>query len=543
MTMKWIFLFVFFNSLNVFAQEEDAWVFLNDKPMASFYLANPLEMLSQNALNKRLAKGIELDIHDVPLHLPYQSVIEASNGIQVLAQSKWLNALHVRGSIANIQSLSLLNFVSHIEFANKTLNGRMMPNDSHDSFVFAKNLEAANTDFDYGNAFNQIQMLQGHLLHQQGFTGQSIEIAVMDNGYLGVNNAAGFQRLWNENLIGDTYNFVQRNTQVFTDGTHGTRVLSNMGGFIENQFVGTAPDAKYHLYVTESNTYENPLEESFWVEAAERADSLGVDIINTSLGYFTFDNSNYNHTFLDFDGQTTFMARGTNMAKSRGILCVAAAGNSGNTSSPFVATPGDALGSFTIGSVDSNGNYATFSSYGPTPDDRIKPDVVTQGFLAVVINQSNLITTASGTSFAAPILSGMMACLWQALPHLSVEQLETLVRSNASLHPNPTNQMGHGIPNFFQAYQNGLNLSEVNHQKTATILFPNPFQNQIMLKNSHESSVEKVEFLMYDSFGKKILHQYLNFNEWVDLRQLSSGLYLYQIKGSNLQEQGKIIKK
>ena len=539
--MKLIFFFLLSLNLSLFAQQ-DAWVYLNDKPMSSFYLANPLEMLSQKTINKRLSKGILLDIKDVPVHLPYIASVEQSPGIQVMAQSKWLNALHVRGNLAQIQALSNLDFVDSIEFANKSLNSRSIPSEAQISVSIIKNLELANSNFNYGNASNQIQMLQGHLLHQENFTGEGMTIAVMDNGFQGVNTAGGFQRLWSENLIGDIYNYVQRNTQVFAEGTHGTRVLSNMAGFSQNQFIGTAPDAQYLLYVTESNTYENPLEESLWVEAAERADSIGVDVINTSLGYFTFDNPNYNHSYADFDGQTTFMARGTNVASSRGILCVAAAGNSGNTTTPFVATPGDALGSFTIGAVTANGNYASFSSFGPTTDGRIKPDVVTQGFLAAVINQQNLVTTASGTSFSAPILSGLIACLWQALPSLSVTQLQNLVRSNASLSSNPNQQMGYGIPNFYQAYQNGINLSVSNEVNQSITVFPNPFHNLLKLHSRNIFNQENIEFILYNSLGKKVYHQKINPNQWYDFNALSSGLYFYHIKGINYFEQGKVIK-
>lgn len=542
MKVLYILFFSALFSMQTFAQQ-DAWVYFENKPLSAYFFENPTAMLSQKSIDKRLSKGILIDIHDVPLHEPYIDAVANVNGIQVLAQSKWLNALHVRASLPQIQSLSNFDFVSHIEFANKSLNARNKSIEHDENVLFSKNLEAITSDFNYGNAFNQIAMLQGHLLHQEGFTGQGMDIAVLDNGFLGVNNANGFQRLWSENLILDAYNFVERSNQVFNEGTHGTRVLSNMGGYVSNLFVGTAPDANYYLYVTESNTYESPLEESLWVEAAERADSLGVDVINTSLGYFTFDNPDYNHSYADFDGQTTFMARGTNVAKSRGILCVASAGNSGNTSSPFVVTPGDALGSFTIGAVDANGNYASFSSFGPTVDGRIKPDVVTQGLQAVVINQSNIITTASGTSFSSPILAGLMACLWQALPNLTVSQLENLVKSSSSLNPFPTNQMGFGIPNFYQAYLNGLNLSTEIFEELKIVSFPNPILNQMMLHSNSTVQMNLMDFRLFDVSGKKCLELKVLLNEWIDLNFLKSGLYFYEIQTNDFHFNGKIIKK
>ena len=297
---KLLLLIVLFISYNSFAQEQDAWVYFTNKPNASTFLANPLTMLSQRALDRRTAQNIPLDITDAPVHQPYIDQIEAISGIAVMAKSKWLNSIHVRGSQSDIQALSNLTFVNSIDFANGALNTRQIqPKDNLYSKV-NKQLEELVT-YNYGNSENQIQMLNGHLLHQQDYTGQGKIIAVLDSGFIGVDSALPFQNLMTNNQILGGYNFPDRNTNYFSRHNHGTSVLSCMGGFVDGQLVGTAPNSQYYLFITEDINSENPVEESYWVEAAELADYYGVDVINSSLGYFGYDNPAYSYTYNELD--------------------------------------------------------------------------------------------------------------------------------------------------------------------------------------------------------------------------------------------------
>ena len=337
---KILLIFVLFISYSSFSQE-DAWVYFKDKPSSQYYFSNPLQMLSQRALNRRITQNIPLDLLDIPIHQSYIDQITATPGITVKAKSKWLNCLHIRGSQVNIQALSLLSFVDHISFANRTLNiGGKFSNFSTLNPI-NKILEVQ-ISFNYGNSANQIQMLNGHLLHQQNYTGTGKIIAVLDAGFPSVDVAQPFQRLRNNNQILGGYNFVDRSSNFYSMSTHGTMVLSTMAGFVDNQLVGTAPDASYYLFVTEDTSSENPLEESLWVEAAEMADNLGVDIINTSLGYFGYDNPNYSHTYSEMNGITTFISRGADIAFSRGMVVVVSAGNSGNSANFHIGSPADA---------------------------------------------------------------------------------------------------------------------------------------------------------------------------------------------------------
>jgi hypothetical protein len=532
-------LFFFLISTSFGFSQEDAWVYFSNKPDAAYYLSNPLEMLSQRALDRRTAQSIALDNLDVPIHQPYVTQVASNNGVTVLAQSKWLNAVHVRGSQQAIQFLDTISFVSQIYFANTALNGSTSGRFQQMASV-AKNLETQVT-YQYGNSSNQVTMMNGHLLHQNDFTGTGKIIAVMDNGFTGVNTTAPFQRLFDNNLLLGGYNFVLRNDAIYGGGSHGTLVLSNMGAFVENQLIGSAPDAKYYLFVTESNTYENPLEESLWVEAAELADSLGVDIINTSLGYSTFDNPAYNYSYVDMNGTTTFIARGAAIAFTRGMICVTSAGNSGNSTWQYITTPGDALNTLTVGAVNSEGNYASFSSIGPSADNRIKPDVVAQGVGSIVATSTGTIGGANGTSFSSPITAGLVACLWQSLPNLTNAEILQLIRESASIYTTPTAQLGYGIPNFYAAYQNGLLLSTATISSNVFTIYPNPFENEITIAFSND--FESGDFILYNATGQIVQQQIIQVNQTISLAQLQSGLYFYSFQTASEYKKGKLIKK
>ena len=365
---KFLLIVLFYASgYTVNAQIQDAWIYFTDKPDAAYFLVNPLEMLSQRALDRRANQNIPLDEKDIPIHTDYIAQIKNSQGITVMAQSKWLNCLHIQGLQTDIEPLVNLNFVDRIEFADTTLSDKKLTDNR-----LGKKLDKleVRTNYNYGSAANQIQMLKGGYLHQNNFTGSGMQIAVMDAGFTNVNTLSAFNRLFTNNQVLGTYNFVKRSTDVYGYHNHGTMVLSTMAGYINNQYVGTAPDASYYLFITEDAGQEHPYEESLWVEAAEKADSLGIDVINTSLGYTTFDNPSYNHTYSDMDGKTAFMSRGAEIAFSRGILVINSAGNDGNKTWHYIGVPADAPSVLSIGAVSSSELIADFSSWGPTSDGR-----------------------------------------------------------------------------------------------------------------------------------------------------------------------------
>jgi hypothetical protein len=536
---KIVLLFIFLLSQNIFSQE-DAWVYFTDKPDSQYYFDNPLEMLSQRALDRRTNQGIALDILDVPIYQLYFDQISTSSGIEVKSKSKWMNAVHVRGSISAIDALADLTFISNIQFANRSLNTQNRIANNSENKAVNKQLDVQE-NFVYGNSSNQIQMLNGHLLHQQDYTGTGKIIAVMDAGFPNVNTASSFQRIRDNNQILGGYNFVARNENVYTSNSHGTLVLSLMAGYVENQLVGTAPDANYYLFITEDSADENPVEESYWVEAAELADSLGVDVINTSLGYFAYNNPSYSYTYADMNGVTSFISRGADIAFSRGMICVTSAGNSGNSANPNISTPADAIHTLTVGSVKFDETYSTFSSIGPTFDGRIKPDVMAQGQNPYFSTTSGSVSNASsGTSFSGPIIAGMVASFWQAIPWATNQQVVDFVLQSADRFTNPTTQFGYGIPDF-QVALNMAQLSVEENEKIQFLVYPNPVKDKVIVSFSND--LPDVKFQIFNSLGQQIMEKTITQNNnLVATSELQNGIYFYKVLAKNTIQTGKIIK-
>ena len=546
--MKRIFVILFFIfGFQVFSQE-DAWVYFADKPNSQFYFDNPLEMLSQRSLDRRTSQNIAIDIKDVPIHQPYVDQVMASEGIEVMAKSKWFNAVHVRGQVADIQNLSSLAFVDHVFFANRSLNAAGKTKGNSKKSTIAKSGKVnkvnktldTNAAFPYGNSANQVQMLNAHLLHQQDYTGTGKIIAVMDAGFPNVDAVSPFQRLRDNSQILGGYNFPDRTADIYTRSAHGTMVLSTMGGYVENQLIGTAPDAQYYLFITEDNTSENPVEESYWVEAAEVADSLGVDVINTSLGYFFYDNPTYNYNYADLDGTSSFISQGADIAFSRGMICVTSAGNSGATGNPFIGVPSDAINTLGVGAVKADEAYGTFSSIGPSSDGRVKPDVMAQGQAAVIANVSGNVVTGSGTSFAGPIMAGAVASFWQAVPSLTNIQVINFIRQSADRFDNPTPQFGYGIPDF-QLALDLARLSIKGNDVPSFLVYPNPVSDNLQI--SFPSGLNEARIILFDILGQSIFEQTISDSKAsISLASLNSGIYFYRIQANSLTQSGKIIK-
>ena len=536
--MKQAILFLLFTFGSALGQTEDAWVYFTDKPNSQAFFDNPLSELSQRSLDRRGTQNITLDSKDAPLHQPYVNQISAATGITVLAKSKWLNALHVRGTVVNIAALENLAFVNRIQYANHSRNpGGRIASDVGKEAKVNKWLDIQE-NFAYGSSATQVQMLNCHILHEQSHTGEGKIVAIMDAGFPGVNTALPFKRLRDNGLILGGYDFVNNSTNFYTGNSHGTNVLSTMGGYATN-LVGTAPDAQYYLFITEDVSREEPLELSNWVEAAEEADRLGVDVINTSLGYFSFDNPAYSYTHAKMNGQISVASRAVDIAFSRGMICVTSAGNEGSTAEPHVGTPADALHSVTVGSVTSSEVKSGFSSIGPTGDGRIKPDVMAMGTAAVISTTSGTITTADGTSFSGPIIAGAITSFWSAFPNKTNAQIVQLVKSSADRYASPNNNYGYGIPDFQLALNTALSSEEFEFGKIK--MYPNPVKDILILDLPEQLLGAKL--LIYNAFGQKIKEELISVkNHKISMHNLNSGVYFYTILNSGPSASGKLIK-
>tara|TARA_R110001583_G_scaffold4351_5_gene25306 strand:- start:40450 stop:42024 length:1575 start_codon:yes stop_codon:yes gene_type:complete len=521
------------------AQVEDAWVYFNDKPSETTFTNSPLTMLTQRALDRRIRYSISLDYKDIPVEASYVLQVKNSTGITIKARSKWLNALHIQGTESDINNLLSLSFVLKIEYANKSLNSSGKTNSKQKVIYKNKSLDFT-TDFNYGNGANQIQMLNGEVLHQNNFTGEGMQIAIIDAGFPNVDNFSAFQRIRDNNQILGGYDFVNRNTEFYTGHYHGMAVLSTIAGYIDDQFIGTAPDANFYLFISEDSANETPLEESLWVEAAERADSLGVDVINTSLGYTTFDNPNYNYVYNDMDGKTSFISRGAEIAFSRGMIVVNSAGNEGNDAWHYISAPADVASVLSIGAVNASGAIANFSSFGPTADSRIKPDVCAQGANVYIINSLGNIATSDGTSFSSPVLTGVITCLWEAFPTKTNTEITQLVKESSHLFTNPTAQEGYGIPDFKTIYN--LLIEDENEEGIVELLlYPNPTENAINF--NFPIDIEEMEITIFSLLGKNVYTTLINKNNpSTNISSLSKGLYMVQIKYNDIIQTIKILK-
>ena len=506
------------------SQQEFAWVYFKDKKNVEYFINNPELILTDLSISKKQSKGIPIDYNDVPIDNDYIDILTDIVDLTILATSKWLNCVYVEAEIDLLSSLNELNFVDRVEYANKSLN----PNRSFNADLnFSNKFNSFDESIDYGSTRNQIEMLNLDFLHDQEFTGKGVNIAVIDAGFVNVNTMTSFSRLRESDGIKYTYDFVLDSEHIYNyqGNSHGTKVLSTIAGFKEGEYFGTAPDASFYLFRTEDVSSETPVEECYWVEAVEVADSLGVDLINTSLGYKGYDNLNYSHTEDDMDGYSTFITRGANIAYEKGIILINSAGNS---SFNGVIAPADSPGVLSVGAVNSEGVYASFSSQGSDIQPVIKPDIVAQGFQSKVININDDIVSNSGTSFSSPILAGAIACLVQAFPRLSVNEIMNLVRESSSQFNNPDYYIGYGIPDFSKAYDFSLELSLDDF-----LVFPIPTHDYINIIS--QWNVENYNLEIIDLRGKLLYSKSINNPRTsILINEFSNGIYIlkfsYEIK-------------
>lgn len=514
--------------------EDKYRLYLTNKAFNEFSIENPEAFLSSKAIERRYKYQINISENDLPISTYYIDSLK-SLGLSILSKSKWLNTIVVYTTDTNLlDTITNLSFVTSKQKVESNLSAN-----SHKSLLrkIPQQLVVETEDYiDYGTATTQISMINGHTLHQNGYQGQGITIAVIDGGFYNVDILPVFDSLWTNNQIIGTKDFVDGDNQVFDASNHGMKVLSVMGANLPGQLVGTAPKANYWLLRSEQTLSEYSIEEDNWAAAAEFADSVGVDIINSSLGYSEFDDINQNYSYTNLDGNTTFITKAADIAASKGILVVNSAGNLGDDPWKYISAPADADSILTVGAVDSFASLAYFSGLGPTYDGRIKPNVSAMGYKTAVQGADGQVSVANGTSFSAPIISGMAACLWQYFPELNNMDIIRKIEESSHQFSNPDNELGYGIPDFGKAANlNDISLISVINNEALINTYPNPFNDKINIRFLIKIN-ENVKIELYNSTGEilKSNNVQLNFYQSVftfdKLSDYPPGIYFLKIQ-------------
>ena len=427
-------------------------VYFRDKTGTPYSVAQPQAFLSARAVARRSRQGIAVLPRDLPVNPAYVNQIRGLAGSpRVLYTSRWFNAAVISCDSTTLTRITQLPTVRRASTLNRQLVAKPVPSAPEQvPDVVARGTQA--TRAQYGSAYRQNLQIGALAMHDAGFRGEGMHIAVFDAGFPGVNRISALQPLFLQQRLVSTRNFVDGGTSVYLRNSHGTNCLSTMAGNQAGFYIGTAPRASYSLCITEDTGSEHPVEEANWLAAAEFADSSGVDVISSSLGYTTFDPPSVSYTYADMNGRNAISTRAATMAARVGMLVVNAAGNEGDDPWHYISAPADADSIMSVGAVDSLGSHAFFSSYGPTADGRIKPTLAAMGFAAAVLSANGSAFRGSGTSYACPILAGMAAGFWQANPTLTAQQVIAALRATASQANNPDNVLGYGIPNFLTAY-------------------------------------------------------------------------------------------
>ena len=417
-------------------------IILKDKGVSDYSVNDPEKFLSQRAIERRLKRNIPIDESDLPISSDYIQKIEKVGGT-IVARSKWLNSVCVSlDDVKLVEEYKKLPFVGDVIMVWR--EGRQgIKNNKYNEEHSSSAVKAISNSNIYGVAHRNIVQHQGEILHQKGFKGEGIEIAVIDGGFIGVESNPSLSNV----KIKGAKSFIYEKNNPYTYSEHGSWVLSCMGTNMPEMYTGSAPEAAYWLFVTEDTDTESPVEEDYLVNCMEYADSTGVDLINLSLGYYYYDFPFSSPKFEDMDGKTMFATRGANKSFEKGMLIVCSAGNHGY----WVGTPADSPDVLAVGGIDTNGKIGAFTAYGITVDGRMKPDVLSLSMSSAVINSDGKTGFKSGTSFASPIFCGLTACLWQAYPQLTNRQLLEILRQSADRSKNPQLPYGWGIPDMEKA--------------------------------------------------------------------------------------------
>lgn len=516
------------------------YIGFTNKNGTPYSIENPDDYLTARAIDRRKKQSIPITADDLPVNPSYIESLKSYEA-KVLYTLNWFN-----GSVVEIESQDNLARIGNLPFVNqiKEVYNPSAAKSSMPDFDILPTVskdQNINDYYGYGLSAQQIKMLNGHILHNNGYRGQGMLIAVIDAGFNNANSISGLSSMWDDNRVVLVRDIVNPASNLFEEHSHGTIVLSALASYLPNELIGSAPQAKYALIRSEDTRSEQLVEEYNWVYAAQIADSIGADIISSSLGYYQFDYADQSHVYADMNGETTPVAKGANFAASKGILVVASAGNEQQTSWQKIVSPSDSPNAIAVGAVNADGEVAYFSSIGPSADGRVKPDVVAMGHGTAVQSATGQMGTANGTSLSAPIISGLAACLWQSKPNLTARDIQDVIVLSSSNFHTPNVQIGYGIPNFAIA----LDSIPLNDNYERLRIFPNPTIGHFSVwLPKNEASTYSITVV--SSLGVEIVNDKFqttsNFYSSAIPKSHPNGLYLVNLRVGKKSYLGKIVK-
>lgn len=450
-------------------------VLLKDKANSPYSISQPDRFLSQRSILRRQKQNIALLERDLPVNPAYVGQLQQA-GAKIWFTSRWLNAVLIEANSATLATVQNLPIVKGLEFG-RSLSMARRSADSPSRLVESAASIGKFGDLaplNYGNSQTQITQLGVDKMHQQGIHGEDMLIGILDAGFLNADKVSFLKPVFNEKRVVATYDFVRKETSVYEDDAHGLSCLSAIAATAEDQLYGTAYKASFILLRTEDAASEKQIEEANWLFGAEYADSAGVDVISSSLGYTRFDDPATSYTYQDMDGKTALSSRAAQIATETGMVVVVAAGNEGNANWRYLSAPSDAASVLAVAAVTQAGTRASFSSFGPSADGRVKPDLAARGQGTSIGNPGGQIILGNGTSFATPLMAGLAAGFWQAHPTLTATQVTDALRRSGSQYGAPDDQVGYGIPNFERA-------SVLADAYGSLVVYPNPFSDADLL--------------------------------------------------------------
>ena len=522
-----LLLFLFGSSFSQRLAPNIYWVSLTDKEGTTYNVNAPEDFLSERAILRRAESGIEIIEDDLPVLKSYVDSIRTT-GVRIHGTSRWFNSVIIE--TADSLALEKISQFSFVENFNTEYTNFSSVN-QEEAFISRESKPDNNKheSLYYGVASSQISLLGGNFLHNFGYKGENTLIAVLDAGFYKVDELKAFSHLWEEDRILGYKDFVDPSSDFFEQSTHGLAVLSTLAAYIPDTFVGTAPKASYLLLRSEEAARENKVEEAYWVMAAEYADSAGADLITSSLGYYDFPTSDkMNYSFDDLNGDSALVTRAAEKAFAKGMVVVSSAGNEGNNIWGRITPPADGPNVLAVGSIDTALNVTSYSSRGNTYDGRIKPDLMAVGFRTKIISPLGEPSEGFGTSFAAPQVAGLIACLIQASPEKTNHEIIKAVRKSSSQYANPDSIMGYGIPNFIHALWE-LKKDTAKNENYGFIAYPNPFTGIVELQTtSSDIGIKQIDIFSSDG---KLVHS--NKKNWQPgekimintLQRFSPGVY------------------